>query len=370
MEGEASLPLSWRSYLYANGNPLIYVDRDGNIAFLAEGADALGQFNDWLKGRTSQYGDGALAMAGAAATGIARGFVAGSEGLLRGVDFGANVITNAAGGFGSQELQRATEAELDKTFGTATKAYDAIANQGGAKQLAGKALDTVDKAVHGDPNAIGDVAEFGGGFVSGGGGAVRGAAITARATEKAIATTKRVVGKATERAKSMVTNPKKSAITSEGESLGVDAAKIETTRSAEAVPSVANTGRALQGDLAAVWKLRDTARGNAIESHLASTDYKDWFWVGKENNGYFPLVDFQNGNTLVSLKSVNTNGSTWMTRMQDHIYDLGTNGATVDGRAASMALDLRVQPGGMKAALPLINYGRQNGVTVIVKEFK
>jgi hypothetical protein len=35
-----------------------------------------------------------------------------------------------------------------------------------------------------------------------------------------------------------------------------------------------------------------------------------------------------------------------------------------------MILDLRVQPGGATAAQPLIQYGTQNNVTVIIKEFK
>jgi len=121
---------------------------------------------------------------------------------------------------------------------------------------------------------------------------------------------------------------------------------------------------------AEVWNLKPTARGTAIESQLAQTEYKDWFNVGQLNNGKFPLVDFQNGNTLVSLKSVDTTGSTWLTRMQDHIYDLGKNGATVNGNPATMVLDLRVQPGGSAAAQSLIQYGAKNNVTVIVKEFK
>ena len=37
---------------------------------------------------------------------------------------------------------------------------------------------------------------------------------------------------------------------------------------------------------------------------------------------------------------------------------------------ANMVLDIRVQPGGTSAAAQLINYGKQQGVTVVVKEFK
>lgn len=131
--------------------------------------------------------------------------------------------------------------------------------------------------------------------------------------------------------------------------------------------SGANGGAA---NFSEVLNLKPTARGTAIESNLAQTEYKDWFNVGQLNNGKFPLVDFQNGNTLVSLKSVDTTGSTWLSRMQDHIYDLGKNGATVNGNPATMVLDLRVQPGGTAAAQSLIQYGAQNNVTVIVKEFK
>lgn len=118
-----------------------------------------------------------------------------------------------------------------------------------------------------------------------------------------------------------------------------------------------------------VWKLKPTERGNAIEAALAKTDYKDWFNVGSLNKGYFPLVDFQKGNTLVSLKSVDTAGSTWMGRMTSHIDDLATRGATVNGQKANMVLDLRVQAGGAKDAASLVQYGRQQDINVVVKEF-
>jgi len=125
-------------------------------------------------------------------------------------------------------------------------------------------------------------------------------------------------------------------------------------------------------NLADVWKLRPTERGKVIESYLADTEYSDangWYHIGAENNGYFPLVDFQQGNTLVSLKTVNTNGASWMGDMENHIDDLAYNGATVDGQPANMVLDLRVQPGGAQDAAPLVQYGQQQGVTVVIKEF-
>ena len=118
-----------------------------------------------------------------------------------------------------------------------------------------------------------------------------------------------------------------------------------------------------------MWGMKATDRGNAIESALAKTDYKDWFNVGATQRGFFPLVDFQKGNTLVSLKTVDTAGSTWMGRMQAHIEDLGTRGATVGGNPADMVLDLRVQPGGAGAAQSLVDYGTDFGVTVRISEY-
>ncbi|MFZ6768536.1 hypothetical protein ACO0LM_15870 [Undibacterium sp. Di26W] len=123
------------------------------------------------------------------------------------------------------------------------------------------------------------------------------------------------------------------------------------------------------GNLSSVWGLTPTARGTAIEANLAQTEYADWFNAGQLNNGKFPLIDFQKGNTLVSLKSVDTTGTSWMGRMQNEIDNLGTNGATVNGQLANMVLDIRVQPGGSAAAQPLVNYGAARGVTVIIKEY-
>jgi filamentous hemagglutinin len=124
---------------------------------------------------------------------------------------------------------------------------------------------------------------------------------------------------------------------------------------------------------AEVWNLAPTVRGQTIEKVLAGTEYSGaagWYQVGAEKNGFFPLVDFQKGNNLVSLKTVDTNGGSWLSDMKSHITDLSSSGATVNDKSANMILDLRVQPGGAAAAQQLIEYGQEHGVTVIVKEFK
>lgn len=61
-----------------------------------------------------------------------------------------------------------------------------------------------------------------------------------------------------------------------------------------------------------------------------------------------------------------TAGNAWLGRMQDHIIDLGANGAKVNGVPATMVLDLRVQSGGSAAAKSLIEFGREYNVKVVV----
>jgi filamentous hemagglutinin len=118
-----------------------------------------------------------------------------------------------------------------------------------------------------------------------------------------------------------------------------------------------------------VWAKSSVLRGRVIEDALTKSEYSGWFRIGADAKGKFPLVDFQKGNNLVSLKTVDTSGGTWIGRMQEHIVDLGTRGATVDGKAANMILDLRVQPGGLNAAKPLVDFGAKSNVSVIIKEF-
>ena len=120
--------------------------------------------------------------------------------------------------------------------------------------------------------------------------------------------------------------------------------------------------------LVGVWSINPLKRGVEIEDVLAATDYKDWFRVGSLHNGYFPLIDFQEGLDVVSLKTVNTLGKSWMADMKDHILDL-RRGITVDGVPANKILDIRVQPGGSDAAKPLIDYGSIHGITVRISEY-
>ena len=149
------------------------------------------------------------------------------------------------------------------------------------------------------------------------------------------------------------------------------AAEFLTDDAAEVDGGALESGPSILDDNAPddVWQLSPTARGQAIENELASTEYKEWFHLGAERGGTFELVDFQKDQTLVSLKSIDTAGTSWLGRMKAHIDDLATRGATINDEPANMVLDLRVQPGGVADAASLIEYGRNVGVTVIIREF-
>ncbi len=71
---------------------------------------------------------------------------------------------------------------------------------------------------------------------------------------------------------------------------------------------------ALDATADSVWSLMPIQRGIAIEQKLATTEYADWYWIGQKNNGYFPLIDFQQGDSFVSLRTVDTNGVSWFRR--------------------------------------------------------
>jgi hypothetical protein len=119
----------------------------------------------------------------------------------------------------------------------------------------------------------------------------------------------------------------------------------------------------------AIWNLNPMVRGLKIEQHLAVTEYAGWYHVGATRRGFFELIDFQKGRTLVSLKTVNTRSGGWVSRMKRHIKELRSSGATLDGRPANLVLDLRVQPGGIGDAQQIVQFGRAKAIDVRVKEF-
>ncbi|WP_264850231.1 hypothetical protein [Clostridium omnivorum] len=125
-----------------------------------------------------------------------------------------------------------------------------------------------------------------------------------------------------------------------------------------------------------VWALKATERGNAIEEALSKTDYKDWYNIGQADNGYFKAIDFQKGNNVVSLKSIDPtlpsyrgNGAT--NKVLEYLDKLDLP-ITVDGKLANKVLDVRIPQGTMNNfnMSQLLDEASQRGIKLIIKEFK
>lgn len=128
-----------------------------------------------------------------------------------------------------------------------------------------------------------------------------------------------------------------------------------------------------------VWQLRWWNRGNAIEAHLAVTEYKAWGHIGATQGGTFPLIDFVDhaSETFVSLKTTDARNVQealgWLT---DHIDDLARRGyrSEVGGvrNPKLVKLDVRVPPGkggSLGPALSEYGAGFKPPVEVVVREF-
>jgi len=176
--GEPNTPPSLHRYLYAYSNPTVYFDPNGNVTILKNGADALSDFNEWLRDRDFgdlSYGgiDAALGLFGQVTSGVTRAAVSAGEGFLRGVNYAANwgsiafepVITGIVG---DDDWAYEHAREIRGTHQTVAGIVTYL-KHGGVADIAKKGVATIEKAAEGDFSAIGDVTEFVGGFALGGG---------------------------------------------------------------------------------------------------------------------------------------------------------------------------------------------------------
>ena len=70
------------------------------------------------------------------------------------------------------------------------------------------------------------------------------------------------------------------------------------------------------------------------------------------------------------MKAIDTQGSSWLGRMQEYIDVFGQPGSVlISGQIPTKVLDIRVQPGGVAAAQSLVDYGAANNMIVIIREF-
>ena len=128
-------------------------------------------------------------------------------------------------------------------------------------------------------------------------------------------------------------------------------------------------------DMTNVWKLRPTVRGKLIERYVAATEYKTYFYIGDTYNGYYPVIDFQKGTTIVSFKTMNPSSysnSARIGKIDDYAEALGDfiqyHGSE---RCDNKILAIRVPKGKLdmvdKNEIDLI--GQRRNVTIEIGEF-
>lgn len=155
-------------YLYAFGNPTVFVDPDGRIALLREFADFLKSKREGAFEAAGQLddlaGDDLASRAGskvlAAATGLGAGLIGLGEGAVRGVNFFANAAVSQVAP--DSELAQEAVQELDQSFSAIEQAVEVVREDpvGVGGQLVNAAFETTTAAIRGDTGAIASVAGF------------------------------------------------------------------------------------------------------------------------------------------------------------------------------------------------------------------
>ncbi|MHA6483530.1 RHS repeat domain-containing protein [Paenibacillus sp. strain BS8-2] len=125
-----------------------------------------------------------------------------------------------------------------------------------------------------------------------------------------------------------------------------------------------------------VWgKLSATHRGEFIEEYLDETEYDDWFQVGSLNGGYFPVIDFQKGNKVVSVKTIDPrlySSSSLYSNLRSYINELSSAKIYIDKKLVSNSnkyLDI-VVPKGFAGKIDISSLLRNSqGTNIRVREF-
>lgn len=129
-------------------------------------------------------------------------------------------------------------------------------------------------------------------------------------------------------------------------------------------------------------------RGRAVQRDLAETDYRDYTNTDDPNFTVydpatdefkpaaaqnFPLIDFYDDTTAISVKSVDTRGSaSWVSSLKNHIDDLETRSMKINGvdvPKSNRIIDIRVQPGGLNDVDRLLSdYADDAGIQIVIRE--
>ncbi len=210
-EGMVDTPPSLHKYLYAYGNPTVWIDPDGNVAWLAAARDKLAEWADNTakiagnldnQSRTDQVIS--------AAAGIGAGVARAGEGIMATANYAANWVSAATSGFGNDKWAREHSRELDNSHDTAVNSAKLLASREGRSQIGRSVYGAYQKVKAGDTGAIAgwssSFAELGTGSVVGSGVINSSKSIKALSgtIKESVKSVGRKVGKLVERVKGRV----------------------------------------------------------------------------------------------------------------------------------------------------------------------
>ncbi len=132
-------------------------------------------------------------------------------------------------------------------------------------------------------------------------------------------------------------------------------------------PFASQHGRLKEYALSRIWELEDRIRGIAVQRHLAVSEYSNWYPIGDELNGFFPLIDFQTGTRVGSLKTTRVVD---LAELREHLDDLAAASIFVGDVPAERVLDVRIAPWLSASSFEeVVSYGNELGITVLVRNF-
>ncbi len=129
-------------------------------------------------------------------------------------------------------------------------------------------------------------------------------------------------------------------------------------------------------DMTNIWKRRATVRGKLIERYVAATEYKTYFYIGDTYNGYYPVIDFQKGTTIVSFKTMNPSSYSNSARISkieeyaEYLADFSLYNGT--DWCKIKKLDIRVPKGtlDMFDKMVITRIENENNITITIGEFE
>jgi len=158
--GDELNPITLNKYLYANGNPLVFIDPDGRVGFLTDLRDKFNESDEILRGYAEESGT-----VGLAGFSLARAFMAVGSVIPRAVNLVSDGVAAALPGETFAGVAEEGSVGLSETVDPTVHMVAHPIQTGTA--LYGQAVDTTTRAMSGERGAISDAISFVGEMASG-----------------------------------------------------------------------------------------------------------------------------------------------------------------------------------------------------------